>query len=255
MPRPRKLPVGCTRFRRRGPGRKFVVFMQNHGQVGNRPLGDRLGAQVSGEGLKLAAGAVILSPYLPLPFMGEEYAETAPFLYFVDHGDPALVEAVRRGRKEEFGHFLHGQEPPDPQSEKTFLRSKLDPDLRLAEGHRTLREFYAELLRLRRELPPLQCLDRDSIKLSVLENEKVIVMHRVAEGEEALVIVCLNALGVEAGIPVPSGRWSRILDSAEEKWLGPGLMFPAQTESSGGIVSLSLAPESVLLLVRENAGF
>ncbi len=84
-----------------GP-RQFVVCSQNHDQVGNRMLGDRLSRLVPFESLKLAAGVVLTSPFVPLLFMGEEYGETAPFQYFVSHGDPDLVEAVRQGRREEF---------------------------------------------------------------------------------------------------------------------------------------------------------
>src|SRR5206468_2204390 len=81
------------------PARQFVVFAQNHDQVGNRMLGERLGCLVGFETLKLAAGIVILSPYIPLLFMGEEYGETAPFQYFTSHTDEQLMEAVRRGRR------------------------------------------------------------------------------------------------------------------------------------------------------------
>ena len=84
------------------PGERFVVCAQNHDQVGNRAKGDRLTAILAFESLKLAAGAAVLSPCLPFLFMGEEYGETAPFLYFNSHGDPALIDAVKRGRQEGF---------------------------------------------------------------------------------------------------------------------------------------------------------
>ncbi len=100
--------------------RRLVVFAQNHDQVGNRMLGERLAALVPFEKLKLAAGVVILSPNIPLLFMGEEYGETAPFQYFVDYSDQGLVEGTRRGRREEFAGFLRKGEPPDPQDEAAF---------------------------------------------------------------------------------------------------------------------------------------
>ena len=117
-----------SRFRRRRhgsvvtryPADRFVVFAQNHDQVGNRLLGDRLSQAVSFEALKLAAGLVILSPFIPLLFMGEEYAETAPFPYFISHSDPELIEAVRRGRRAEFAAFGWQGETPDPQDAKDF---------------------------------------------------------------------------------------------------------------------------------------
>jgi len=99
------------------PPAKFVVCNQNHDQVGNRAAGERLTALVGTEALKLAAGITLLSPFVPLLFMGEEYGESAPFQYFVSHGDPVLVDAVRRGRREEFAAFGWQDSVPDPQDE------------------------------------------------------------------------------------------------------------------------------------------
>ncbi len=132
------------------PARRFIVFAQNHDQVGNRPLGERLTQLLSFEALKLAAGAIILSPFIPLLFMGEEYGEVAPFQYFISTADPELADAVRRGRREEFAGFGGQAEPPDPQSEETFQRSRLNHSLRQQEPHRVLWDFYRELLRVRR---------------------------------------------------------------------------------------------------------
>src|SRR5690606_19231550 len=106
------------------PPRQFVICSQNHDQVGNRMLGERLSHLVSFGGQKLAAAAVLLSPYLLLLFMGEEYGEVAPFLYFASHGDAHLVEAVREGRKREFAEFHAEGEPYDAEAPATFLRSK-----------------------------------------------------------------------------------------------------------------------------------
>ncbi|RYY61327.1 MAG: malto-oligosyltrehalose trehalohydrolase, partial [Chitinophagaceae bacterium] len=107
------------------PGRQFIVFSQNHDQVGNRMLGERCSALVSFEMLKLMAGAVLTAPFLPMLWMGEEWGEQNPFLYFVSHTDPELAIAVREGRKKEFAAFHAQGEAPDPVSEETFLRSKL----------------------------------------------------------------------------------------------------------------------------------
>src|SRR5262249_28055088 len=103
---------------------------------------------------KLAAAVTLLAPFVPLLFMGEEYGETAPFLYFISHGDSELIEAVRRGRASDFASFVQpGDRPvelPDPQSESTFMASKLQPQLARQEPHRTLRHFYRDLLRFRK---------------------------------------------------------------------------------------------------------
>ncbi len=97
------------------PLTQFVVCIQNHDQIGNQMLGERLFQLISFESLKLAAGAVLLSPYIPLLFMGEEYGEEAPFTYFVSHSDPELIQAVRKGRKQEFEAFHYDGEPPIPK--------------------------------------------------------------------------------------------------------------------------------------------
>jgi maltooligosyltrehalose trehalohydrolase len=129
----------------RTPPERFVVCAQNHDQVGNRALGDRL----SPEDLRLAAACVLFSASTPLLFMGEEYGEPNPFQFFTDHIDPEIAEATREGRRREFERFsaFRGQ-VPDPQDAATFERSKLS-----REERGGLREHYRELLALRRTLP------------------------------------------------------------------------------------------------------
>ncbi len=124
------------------PAQQFVVFSQNHDQVGNRALGDRLPP----EARRLAALCVLLSPFTPMLFMGEEYGEPNPFQFFSDHIDRRIAEATRRGRRAEFASFtaFSEQEIPDPQSAETFRASKLS-----LEGDPELEAFYAELIRLR----------------------------------------------------------------------------------------------------------
>ncbi len=129
---------------------RFVVCAQNHDQVGNRAVGDRLTQIVDFESLKLAAGVTLLSPFVPLLFMGEEYGETHPFQYFTSHSDPALVEAVRNGRQEEFAAFGWHGDVPDPQSEDTFKRCVLDFTVRDSEPHATLWNIYKQLIQIRK---------------------------------------------------------------------------------------------------------
>ncbi len=134
---------------------QLVVFNQNHDQVGNRQEGERLDAHLTAGQRRLAAAATLLSPFTPLLFMGEEYGETAPFPYFVDHGDPELLEAVRQGRAAEFEGFEWEGETPDPAAEATFASAQLDPELRALPAHRELEALYFELLTLRRQWPVL----------------------------------------------------------------------------------------------------
>jgi maltooligosyltrehalose trehalohydrolase len=139
------------------PRQRFVVCAQNHDQIGNRPLGERLASLVPADRQRLAAALVLLSPYIPLLFMGEEYGETAPFLYFIEHGDPDLVEAVRAGRRREFEALgLPAAAQNDPQSEETFARVKLHWDRRESASGALLLALYMDLLALRREEPTLK---------------------------------------------------------------------------------------------------
>ncbi|HZZ83756.1 MAG TPA: malto-oligosyltrehalose trehalohydrolase [Anaeromyxobacteraceae bacterium] len=127
---------------------RFVAFLQNHDQVGNRPFGERLASLVPWEALAPAAALVLLGPALPLLFMGEEYGETRPFLYFTSHTDPALARAVSEGRKRELIAAAGGREVPDPQDPQTFERSR--PSWRRSGRHGALLEVYRKLLTLRR---------------------------------------------------------------------------------------------------------
>jgi len=209
-------------------GSKFVVFVQNHDQVGNRPRGDRICTQTDLEATKLGAAAMILSPYLPLIFMGEEHGEPRPFLYFVDHGDPQLIEAVREGRKEEFGHFMEGEEPPDPQSRETMEKCCIQHELREHGDHKALWEWHRELLRLRRELPPLAELDRKYQLVHAFEEERVLAIERTTADNDQRVLVVLGFNEDAVSLRVPEGRWSKVLDSGDSGWGGAGESLPAE---------------------------
>jgi maltooligosyltrehalose trehalohydrolase len=247
-----------SEFRRRRHGRssadvpagKFLVFSQNHDQVGNRMLGERLTNLVSFESLKLAAAAALLSPFLPLMFMGEEYGERAPFLFFVDHSDPQLIEAVRRGRREEFASFAWKGEPPDPQDVGAFLRSKLNHQLREQEPHVALHAFYAELLRLRREKAALANLSKGCMETHVLQKERTLLVRRWTGLQDLFFTLCFCDAPVRCELPVPSGRWHKLLDSSAPVWLGPEESAPLEVESTMSAV-LHLNPKAVVLYQRE----
>lgn len=232
------------------PAHQFVVFSQNHDQVGNRMLGERMSRLASFEALKLAAGLVLLSPSLPLLFMGEEYGEDAPFLYFVSHGDKDLIEAVRKGRKEEFRHFSWEGEPPDPQSEETFLASKLNWQKRLQGHHRLLLGFYKQLIRLRREMAALSELDRNRLQVSVIPEANIITMRRW-DGFNASHAYCLfNFEKSDVNFPVsmPAGSWNKVIDSSDSAWNGPGSLLPELIRNSDQV---TMHGQSVALYVRE----
>lgn len=205
--------------------RKFVVFSQNHDQTGNRMHGERLSALVSSESLKLAAGAVLLSPYVPLLFMGEEYGEDVPFLYFISHSDPALIEAVRQGRKKEFLEFTWQGEPPDPQCVETFQKSKIQWGKRREGIHGMFLAFYRQLITLRKTIPALSHLDKACLAVDGFEGEKIVCMRRWKDASHACVIFNFNSASVEIVPPIPDGRWNKVIDSSEKKWGGQGSLL------------------------------
>ena len=231
------------------PAERFVVFAQNHDQVGNRMFGERLSQLVSFEELKLAAGAVLLSPFVPLLFMGEEYGEEAPFQYFTSHHDPALVEAVRRGRRDEFAAFGWQAEPPDPQDEATFLRVKLNHKLRLDGRFNALLQFYRQLIRLRKELAPLARLSKEDCEVIGFENERVLVLIRRSEGEQVLLAFNFNHSQSSISLPLSEGRWYRVLDSTDLRWHGAGSTLPPEIQTHG-VLKLALPSKSVAVLAR-----
>jgi maltooligosyltrehalose trehalohydrolase len=147
------------------PGERFVIAVQTHDQVGNRAQGDRLGTLVEPARQRFAAGLLLLAPYLPLIFMGEEYGESRPFPFFCDFGDESLREAVRRGRREEFASFGWTGDLPDPNSQATFESAILSWQWPQGSGQAGLRALYRELLALRRRHPALQDFQHRSARL------------------------------------------------------------------------------------------
>jgi maltooligosyltrehalose trehalohydrolase len=231
------------------PAQQFVVFAQDHDQVGNRMLGERLSQLVSLEALKLAASAVLLSPFLPLLFMGEEYGEVAPFPYFISHLDPQLVETVRRGRREEFASFVWQGEPLDPQDVETFQRAMLNHRLRDEAGHRALLEFYQELIHLRKVLPALSQLSKDHLHVLGFEREKILCVRRWCEVQEVWMTLHFGRSATSLRLPWAAALWHKRLDSAAARWDGPGSLIGPEVTSDGE-VTLMLPPESCLLFSR-----
>ena len=225
---------------------RFIVFGQNHDQVGNRSVGDRLSKLVSFEQLKLAAATVLFSPYVPLLFMGEEYGEPAPFPYFVSHGDPALVESVSKGRRTQLARFRRSGEMADPQDEGTFLCSVLNWKLRTESHHRLLWNFYQELLRLRRDLPALARLDKDALQAEVLADSNAILVRRWSASSHILAVLHFDQRPRQLALRIPLGRWQKKLDSAEPRWGGGGSQA-SDVLVSRGEVKMTLSPWGVVL--------
>ncbi|MCK8492389.1 malto-oligosyltrehalose trehalohydrolase [Spirosoma sp. RP8] len=240
MPRRAKI-VGKTTISH--PGRQFVVFSQNHDQIGNRMLGERPSELVSFSMQKLMAGAVLSSPYLPMLFMGEEWGELNPFLYFVSHSDPALIEAVRQGRKREFAAFQTSQEAPDPQAEQTFERSKLNWGRLNQEPHRILFRYYQTLLALRKQ-SSLRHPNRESVAVIMDETKNTLCLLRQHTPDVA--VVCLmNFSSQPAPLVLPASirPWKVLIDSASPQWAGP-LASPLEL---AGDASVLVQAESILI--------
>ncbi len=160
------------------PGNQFVVFSQNHDHTGNRMLGERTSQLVSANMCKLMAAAVMLSPYLPMLFMGEEWAESNPFLYFISHTDKELAALVNKGRKEEFSSFKWQGEAPDPRLEETFTNSMLQWNLVEKDQHKAMLDYYRQLINLRKTLPALNNTDRKKTLAEVDPDTKVLKLQR-----------------------------------------------------------------------------
>ena len=197
--------------------KKLVVYIQNHDQVGNRLEGERLSALVPFEALKLGAAAYILSPFIPMLFMGEEYGEKAPFLYFMDFSDENLIKAVREGRKKEFAAFGWDKEPADPYSLQTFERSKLNWE-HLQQPHgRVLFDFYKHIIALRKR-----------------QQEITLILNFDSSAQEFSW--------------QEEGSWKLALDTASPQWLGPGSDLPAIVQEK---TAIKLKPSSAAVYEKQ----
>ena len=196
------------------PSYRFVVFSQDHDQVGNRATGDRLAAALAGdprrEGLlRVAAGLVILSPFTPMLFMGEEWGADTPWQYFTDHTDPFFASAVSEGRRSEFAtHGWDFAEVPDPQDEATFLRSKLDWEQVSKEPHRSLLSWYRSLLELRRSRPEFTDPRLSSVRVSYDEEARWLLVER---GD---LRIAVNLGTASVTIPLKSGEQAGTADGS-----------------------------------------
>jgi maltooligosyltrehalose trehalohydrolase len=224
-------------------GKQFVVFSQNHDQVGNRMLGERTSTLATFEMQKLMAAAVLVSPFLPMLFMGEEYSESHPFLYFVSHTDAELADAVRKGRKAEFAAFHSEGEAPDPVSEQTFDESKLQWDLLNQQPHATMLSYYKSLIALRKQQPALKNLNRNQLNVEENKETKTLLLHRWHEGEHVLCLMNFSKEPQQMTLPTYQNDWQVLLDSASPKWNGT-METPATATSN---TAVTIQPESILI--------
>lgn len=167
-------------------GEKFVAFNCNHDQAGNRAGGERLCMLVNTDRVKIAAAALLLSPYVPLLFMGEEYGDDTSFFYFISHSDEELINAVRSGRKAEFEEFGFDKEIPDPQDEETYRRSKIHWEKRENGHHKQLLEWHRKLIKMRKELPALKTFEKKNVSVETINKEALVLIRRSSNEIEKL---------------------------------------------------------------------
>jgi len=231
---------------------RFVAFAQNHDQVGNRALGERLSQLVPFEALKLAAGLVLLGPNIPLLFMGEEYGETAPFLYFTSFLDESLADAVRLGRLEEFAaHGWHAI--PDPQAVETYERSRPDWSMRFEGQHAHLLSLYRKLTGMRASTPALASC-RSHCESTSYGEDRVVVIERADGGEQFLILASFNGYPVTPHIPLPQGLWRCVLDTSRPEYGGKEQAFAPETVlAQREPVMLRFNPYALLVYARTEA--
>jgi maltooligosyltrehalose trehalohydrolase len=228
---------------------QFVVFSQNHDQVGNRPRGERLCHLLGWEATKVAAGLVLLSGFIPLLFMGEEYGDPSPFLYFIDHGDPGLRKLVAQGRKRDLERLFGPLEGiPDPGDEETFRASKLKWELRETGRHSTLRFLYQNLLALRKA----HCvfLPEEGVERSFRWDPLAQMLSFVYKKDklEALLFFQLAEPSQDFACSV-EGSFRKVLDSADALFEGPGASAP---EELSGELLLRLPVPSFAVYLRSD---
>lgn len=213
---------------------RFVVCSQNHDQIGNRAQSERLNTIAGLEALKVSTAVTILSPNIPMLFMGQEFGEPAPFYYFVDHEDPKLRKAVRKGRKREFASFGWAQEPPNPDDQATFLQSKLNHGLKAQQPHAGIFAFTKALLAFRRAHEFWDAAGEIRLTTVALEHARVLAVLYAAGDNQALALYNFSDKPQRVTLDLPVDAMALVLDSTAAEWGGPGADAKNQVDLSGG---------------------
>jgi len=231
------------------PGEQFVGFIQNHDQVANTSRGKRLSSLVSSGQQKLAAVLTLSSPFLPLLFMGEEYGETAPFLYFTSFDDPGLAAAVTAGRKKELGSHYSESEFADPQAPGTFEHCKLDWSKTEVSPHAEILRLYRDLISLRRRHLSLANCRKELTEIQFNEQRKWLLMKRSdPSGSGALLV--FNFSSEAQSIPVLDSDHSWRLALWTGDAIYGGGSGPRPVQRPGSVSQLSLAGFEAAILIR-----
>ena len=169
----------------------FIYCTQNHDQVGNRPSGERLNQLVKPDVYRAASALLLLSPYTPLLFMGQEWAASTPFLFFTDYHDEDAIQGVKKGRPEGIDALFPGcgHQTPDPQDPKTFLDSKLQWKEQAESSQAEMLQLYRDLLKLRRDLPALQARERKDFEVKQIGAHALALRRRGPTPKDTLLII------------------------------------------------------------------
>lgn len=237
------------------PGNKFVAFINNHDQAGNRIDGARLCSLIDTDLSKIATAMLLLSPYVPMFFMGEEYGDESPFYYFISHSDKELIKAVQEGRKEEFRQYVKpGQEFPDPQSEEVFNQSKLQWHKRDEGKHKLLLNWHKELINLRRSHPALRNFSKECVRTETLQQEGFILHRKDESGrKELLALFNISSEELVYFLPGNNGSWKKLIDSTYTEWQAENTSTPqdAFALSSQAGVQVKIPAKAVIVLGKE----
>jgi maltooligosyltrehalose trehalohydrolase len=187
------------------------------------------------------AAAVLFAPYLPMLFMGEESAETNPFLFFIDHTDAELAKLVAKGRKEEFSSFKWQGDPPDPRLEDTFNRSLLQWNLLDRPTHANMLRYYKKLIELRKTVAPLRSTNRKDTNVDVDVENQTLILRRTANDQ--LAICVMNFSNREQTVNINNTEMRVALDSSSTEWGGQ-----SANQSLSEKNKIILQPESIVLL-------
>ncbi len=200
---------------------RFLGFIQNHDQVGNRAVGDRISQSAGINRAKIAASVVLLGPFIPMLFQGEEWATTSPFLYFADHQDPELARLVSEGRRHEFDAF--GWDPfviPDPENRESFMRSKLNWNELPEQVHADVFGWYGKLIKLRRSEPSLNNGEPGNTAVTFSEEQRWLCMQRGS------IIVACNIAEKAQAVPIHGGGEIILASLKESVMAGDNITLP-----------------------------
>ena len=235
------------------PGQQFVVYQQNHDQVGNTAQGLRASTAIGLDGCKLGAVVLACAPNVPLLFMGEEFFATTPFAYFAGHSDPELNEAVRRGRAAEHAVFQRTESDRfDPIAESTFQKSKLDWTCLQQEPHAQVLQLYRDLFKLRSLHPSLGNCDQTRTRASWNEEERWLMLERGAEnGEVALCLFNFSTLARKVPPANVHGRFRLALATSDQRYggIGAAAQSPFADLDGRNADPIELGPSSALIYI------